>query len=1106
MSKVRLFLISFLIIILSVSLTSAWWNSSYANCKNITIPTSLSQDNVITVGNLTDLTFANITEVVIVNNSCNSNAVEVKSTVLSNGSDWAYTTWLSNLSGSNATYSVYYNNPTNPVKNNQLVDSFCEWNNNCSWTEVSSLGTTIDGGLLNITSENGHLYGPQVGHKNVWTKYYPRASGSDNPAFLFGLTNYTSFPFVSGSRTLVEVDGRSAFQDHKLVTGPSSTEYVAAASVLGIWYSAFVSIESSNTTFFLYNDTELVGTANSTLDPISNDTARLTVGKRNSFGTDTVDFIRAYDLEATFVGELNMPTIELGAEESEAIAVTVNLTSPANGNSSTNLSQIFNAVVETTSGVLNNATLFIWDSVSSLVYSETETFEGGGECYQEYANVSTSCGGLETGLYLTNFTNAKNTYDGNYDTSGFANNIGDLYYANYTIPANTVSVIWQLKAGFGGQHFENYSVPGSCIGSSGESLQFKINRTSGLDFECKNSTDWVQIYSRADNQLSEEAIIWNLSGYVSNSLSLNYTFSDYGDYTWNVEGCNNGSSCAYASSNFSLSLYNSSITTDLSIVPTSPSFAEHTNFTVNTSVGNNSIVSWCNFTLEDPAGDLVIDNVNGTVSGDLWTSSNYVVNLTGDYIVNVTCANDYGDTSFSNDTFNITYEVITSPDTASTYTFGATQNKNETNTFTISLFDDSNGSITYNLASDIEDSGNFTLDLNESSVVLDRDDNSNNTVNILFSINGSNDVANGTYIGNISITNSTFNQTYIIPFEYGINPPSGIIKIFAQDGITECQNDLDGDCGNTFTIQQGSQSTETFVVNNTGFFNLSGCVPYFDNNLAGVDWISFSNTSFGLGINESLNMTITFAPTGSTQTNENDGDFYIECESGNLLGNNISSTVDNRPKFSVTVSPAPGSPTGGGGGGTSVVVVGESGAQWTMQTSTGSAKYQFNMFKGSSRTSTILFENLGSSARDIEVACEGPLCDFISFESKSFTLPLVKDIKTTVDFTLSIPETFEEGDYLTNIIAIDESGNKGIITVEVNLETFSSIVGVFNKLFLVKDFKIFSIPYIVMFMFIATLSWAFGYFLIFKRVDLPGAGALSLLLSLLIGFVSLLFI
>jgi hypothetical protein len=142
-----------------------------------------------------------------------------------------------------------------------------------------------------------------------------------------------------------------------------------------------------------------------------------------------------------------------------------------------------------------------------------------GWCYQESANVSTSCGGLNTGVYeiTTNGNNnLNNSIDGNWSTAGTAaiDNI-DYLYVNYTKPTNAKSSsLWQIK--MGNTTTLNISVPTNCWNEN--PLQFRVYSdvrvgTIGNAWYCWNGTDWFTLaVDTSSSYVYEEAMWWDFGG------------------------------------------------------------------------------------------------------------------------------------------------------------------------------------------------------------------------------------------------------------------------------------------------------------------------------------------------------------------------------------------------------------------------------------------------------------------------------------------------------------------------------------------------------------------------------------------------------------------
>lgn len=265
-----------------------------------------------------------------------------------------------------------------------------------------------------------------------------------------------------------------------------------------------------------------------------------------------------------------------------------------------------------------------------------------------------------------------------------------------------------------------------------------------------------------------------------------------------------------------------------------------------------------------------------------------------------------------------------------------------------------------------------------------------------------------------------------------------------------------------------------------------------DNNNGTTCKFSVYNLAGGIeGINNNLsftcNQSYAFAVSGFAT--------YILQVYTTDIGGNVNWT--NKSFVTFTTTP----PSGGGGGSGTVVVTS---GNWTMETEFGGSSYQFAMIQKTSRTKDLVFENLGTTSRTIKLTCEPVsgsknLCDNIEFENAQFSLPLQRNIKTSIPFRLAIPSGYEKGRYVVNLIGTDEVGNKGIITLTADVTSYSSITGAVTKLFSNTESNI---PYFLIFALISFMSGVLINFTLFKPNKIPAA--LSVVAGLFIGVVFLL--
>jgi len=212
----------------------------------------------------------------------------------------------------------------------------------------------------------------------------------------------------------------------------------------------------------------------------------------------------------------------------------------------------------------NSTDNITWGNLSWAAFPSIAIYAS---CYQETANVSTACGGLNTGTYAynsSNWTNPQNIYDGNWNTLVVANvpdNGANSYIKiNYTIPTGTDknNVIWQVN--YSGSTY-NYTLNASgteanCFNylvSSGPSVYDNtslrlyiraINTTPGIgtamqvgcfydyvdDLVAFTAGGWLT----GDTNFTEEAIYWNVSTSTStmNWSNVSRTMPVADKYYW----------------------------------------------------------------------------------------------------------------------------------------------------------------------------------------------------------------------------------------------------------------------------------------------------------------------------------------------------------------------------------------------------------------------------------------------------------------------------------------------------------------------------------------------------------------------------------------------
>ena len=171
--------------------------------------------------------------------------------------------------------------------------------------------------------------------------------------------------------------------------------------------------------------------------------------------------------------------------------------------------------------------------IAFLFLVSVPAFATGNECYQEFANVNTPCGGLGTGSYygwgsqMGYWVNPDNAIDGDWNTYAQPNTWDGLhvrFYVNYTVPAETLhngSIIMFKVGSPSAEYVYNYSVPDECWNNDGK-LTFLVDATHAWN----NQPDLAQLFcidkdgitykiygSWGGNRIFrwyEEAMMWNI--------------------------------------------------------------------------------------------------------------------------------------------------------------------------------------------------------------------------------------------------------------------------------------------------------------------------------------------------------------------------------------------------------------------------------------------------------------------------------------------------------------------------------------------------------------------------------------------------------------------
>ncbi|MCP3681918.1 MAG: hypothetical protein GY861_04435 [bacterium] len=153
-------------------------------------------------------------------------------------------------------------------------------------------------------------------------------------------------------------------------------------------------------------------------------------------------------------------------------------------------------------------------------------------CYQETANVSTACGGVDKGNYSwqgSGWVSPNNMNDGDWNTGSgtYAESFSNYMFINYTKPTGALnSSRWKIKNEDDSDDINgNYTIPGSCWNYDATKLLFRLFKNHGdtpsssIYLQCNNGS-WntiTELYG-SSNTFYEESMWWNISGGVSQGV------------------------------------------------------------------------------------------------------------------------------------------------------------------------------------------------------------------------------------------------------------------------------------------------------------------------------------------------------------------------------------------------------------------------------------------------------------------------------------------------------------------------------------------------------------------------------------------------------------
>lgn len=486
-------------------------------------------------------------------------------------------------------------------------------------------------------------------------------------------------------------------------------------------------------------------------------------------------------------------------------------------------------------------------------------------CYQETANVSTSCGGLSTGTYAFDgtWTSKENTYDGNWSTSGICSGVGVCnIYINYTIPANATGAT-SYYSGAGGSQFTYNLSASNCFNTTLGKVLIKGTSdafATQLSWACSpnGGVSYTTFYtSGVTGVMYEEAINWSILTYPTVTTVTNFVTGT--PQNLNGSGIQNSTLFIYNQTSFVgqattttfADIFNALVSIPISLTDA----VYHYFFNAYDFSGNLRTSSNVTFTVDTLKPGIQFTSPtlpSGSSTPDILRVNVTIVDINYNYtIINVYNESESYITS-SQSTNNPFYTTFTLPNgiyfyNATTYDLATNANSTETRNITIdvppsvvfvnqtppdisslNLFGGTGLRVNYNILA------NPSSSLNLSSILMYYQTNSS-TSNYLF-------VLNGTVYGgwnNISYNLRTDNLTLFRLFDNNIYP--------AVYNLPERPVELSP---HSITVLNGTNDwviVQLLGVSNKTYYNQFEIMANSTSNLSGAAQIYYCNSTYASG-------------------------------------------------------------------------------------------------------------------------------------------------------------------------------------------------------------------------------------------------------------------
>lgn len=277
-------------------------------------------------------------------------------------------------------------------------------------------------------------------------------------------------------------------------------------------------------------------------------------------------------------------------------------------------------------------------------------------------------------------------------------------------------------------------------------------------------------------------------------------------------------------------------------------------------------------------------------------------------------------------------------------------------------------------------------------------------------------------------------------------------------------------------------------------------ITYIPLNFTAIDDYSLDTCMYNVTRGASLEVTNTAATCSQNTT------FTVSGDATYVLNMCINDTSNNQNcssySFRTVSYVPPPTQSGGGGGGGSTIIIARGSQEFSMLTDTGTQKYELQMIDGTVRRKNVVFESKATKALNLVLSCNGNLCGMIKFDDENVILPIGLDIPTTEGFAIELPKGTAKGSYVANLVATerDNSQVSNILTVQVEVGSLGVFSEFLNKLGASKNIGGTPIPYWMLCIFYAVVTFFVGEFIFYKLPEMKIG--LSLVLAILVSFIA----